>query len=178
RSWLSDELAAIDVVGAGRGAAGRRRNIFFDAIESTRCCNSVTASSRLRAISSNFLGKKSNAPASSASNVAFAPSWVNEENIKMGTGLFAMISRTAEIPSMTGISISIVITSGLSRAAFSTASFPFTATSMTSKRDSELMISLTRRRKKLESSTTNTLIAMFILIVVQLIRREKQLHTA
>ncbi|CSB84285.1 Uncharacterised protein [Vibrio cholerae] len=71
-----------------------------------------------------------------------------------------------------------MITSGLSRAAFSTASFPFTATSMTSKRDSELMISLTRRRKKLESSTTNTLIAMFILIVVQLIRREKQLHTA
>ena len=32
------------------------------------------ASSRLRAMSSNFFGKKSNAPASSASSVAFAPS--------------------------------------------------------------------------------------------------------
>ena len=75
-----------------------------------------------------------------------------------------MISRTAVIPSMTGISISIVMTSGLRVLAFSTASLPLTATSITSRRDSELMISLTRRRKKLESSTTSTLIAILFLL--------------
>ena len=34
--------------------------------------------------SSNFFGKKSKAPASNASSVALAPSWVREENIRIG----------------------------------------------------------------------------------------------
>ncbi len=42
------------------------------------------------------------------------------------------------------------------------ASLPFAALPITSNFGSALMISLTLRRKKLESSTTNTLIAMTI----------------
>ena len=63
-------------------------------------------------MSSKFLGIKSIAPASSALKVEFAPSNVKDENIKIGVGHFDMISLTAVIPSITGISTSIVITSG------------------------------------------------------------------
>ena len=49
----------------------------------------------------------------------------------MGVGHFAMISRTALMPSITGISMSMVITSGRSKIALSTASRPFWAVSIT-----------------------------------------------
>ena len=81
-------------------------------ISFTLLCKSLIASSLLRAISSNFFGKKSIAPASNASNVAVAPSRVSDENIKIGVGLLAIISLTALIPSSTGISTSMVIMSG------------------------------------------------------------------
>ncbi len=45
----------------------------------------------LREISSKFLGRKSTAPASSASSVTRAPSCVSDENIKTGVGIRCMM---------------------------------------------------------------------------------------
>ncbi len=45
-------------------------------------------------------------------NVASAPSFVSELTIITGVGLFFIINSKAVIPSIVGISISIVITSG------------------------------------------------------------------
>ena len=118
------------------------------------------------AISLNFFGRKSNAPASKASSVALAPECVNEENIIIAVGACAIICLTASMPFSNGISISMVITSGLSAIAFLTASKPFIATSITSSSGSLLRISVTRRRKKLESSTTNTLKDIYNLLPV------------
>ena len=114
-------------IGAGREKRERRRR----PISFTLFCKSAIASSLLRAMSSNFFGKKSNAPASSASRVAVAPSRVSDENIKIGVGVAAIISFTALMPSRTGISTSIVITSGFNSRALSTASRPFTAKPIT-----------------------------------------------
>ena len=49
----------------------------------------------------------------------------------MGVGHLAMISRTALMPSSTGISMSMVMTSGRNCCALSTASRPFWAVSIT-----------------------------------------------
>ena len=64
----------------------KREPLFF-ASDTILSHNFFTASDLSCAISSNFFGKKSEAPASSASNVAVAPSWVSEENISIGTCL-------------------------------------------------------------------------------------------
>ena len=60
--------------------------------------------SGLREMSSKFFGRKSTAPASSASRVTRAPSWVSEENINTGVGQRCMMCRTAVMPSIIGIS--------------------------------------------------------------------------
>ncbi len=126
----------------------------------TRDRRTRATSSRLREISSKLFGKKSSAPASSASRVALAPSWVSEENINTGFGVAAMMARTALIPSMTGISMSMVTTSGLSARTLLMASRPSTANPTTLSRGSPSSISTTRRRKNVESSTTSTRTAM------------------
>ncbi|MCY1358532.1 hypothetical protein D9M69_450690 [compost metagenome] len=60
--------------------------------------------SGVREMSSKFFGRKSTAPASSASRVTRAPSWVSEENISTGVGQRCMMCRTAVMPSIIGIS--------------------------------------------------------------------------
>ncbi|MCY1184419.1 hypothetical protein D9M73_251130 [compost metagenome] len=53
--------------------------------------NSCLTFSGLREMSSKFFGRKSTAPASSASRVTRAPSWVSEENINTGVGQRCMM---------------------------------------------------------------------------------------
>ena len=62
-----------------------------------------------------------------AFNVASAPSLVRELTIITGVGFDFIILSRAVIPSIVGISISIVITSGLNCSAISMASWPFFA---------------------------------------------------
>ena len=79
-----------------------------------------------------------------------------------------MMFFTALMPSITGISTSMVTTSGLSSATMATASLPFAAEPTTSIPGSEEIISLILLRKKLESSTIRTLIAIATLLLINL----------
>ena len=111
-------------------------------------------------MSSKFFGMKSIAPASSALKVELAPSNVNDENIKIGVGHFAMISLTAVMPSITGISTSMVITSGRSFSVIATPSLPSFASPTTCIEGSDSKISFNLLRKKDESSTIKILVAI------------------
>lgn len=164
--WLSDEFVVIDVVGVGCGVVGWCRNIFFDVIESICCCNSVMVLFWLCVIFLNFLGKKFNVLVFSVFNVVFVLLWVNEENIKMGMGLFVMIFWIVEILFMMGIFIFIVIIFGLSWVVFFMVFFLFIVILMIFKCDLELMILFMWWWKKFELLIINILIVMFIFIVV------------
>ncbi|MHC2750116.1 hypothetical protein ACVIWV_005570 [Bradyrhizobium diazoefficiens] len=59
-------------------------------------------------------GTMSTAPASNASNITFEPSSVSEEQMITGIGRCAMILRRNVMPSMRGISMSRIMTSGIS----------------------------------------------------------------
>src|SRR4051812_1714652 len=99
------------------------------------------------------------APAESASRVAEAPRSVSVLNMTMGTRLrVALIARTASMPFISGISMSIVIRSGLSWSSLPTAILPFTAVPTTSMSGSADNTSVTILRTTTESSTTITLI--------------------
>ena len=82
----------------------------------------------------------------------------------MGRGLPCIMRLVAVIPSITGISMSMVMTSGLSFVAISTASAPLAASPTTSRRGSTSSMAFTRRRKKPESSTTSTLMGIHPLL--------------
>ena len=78
--WRSDEVVVLSeavrdpVEGVAATLEERKPLMRRRPISRTFCCNTLVASSLSRAISSNFFGRKSNAPASSASKVALAPS--------------------------------------------------------------------------------------------------------
>ncbi len=101
---------------------------------------------------------KSNAPRSSAFIVIFAFLFVYPLNITTGIGSFSIMRSTAVMPSIFGISTSIVMTSGCSESAFFTASSPSLATPTTSISSSLLSMSEISTRINAESSTTSTLI--------------------
>jgi hypothetical protein len=111
-------------------------------------------------MSSSCLGKKSMAPALNASSVALLPTRVIAENMIIGVGVSAIICLTAAIPSITGISTSIVITSGANVAASITASWPLCAKPTTRKSASSSKILLMDLQIKCESSTINTLMVI------------------
>ena len=69
------------------------------------------------------------------------------------------ISRVASMPLLNGITMSIVVRSGLSSLYFSTASRPFAASPTTSK-PPDAKMSLIMLRMKIASSTTRTRFAM------------------
>ena len=73
------------------------------------------------------LATKSTAPKFSASKVASAPSLVSDETITTATGRSAMISESAVSPSICGMLMSSVTTSGWKRRFSSTASSPLRA---------------------------------------------------
>ena len=104
--------AGADAVGAGRTGRGVRNMRRFE--------TSLTFSRKsfsIRTISSDTfescLGMKSTAPSSSALRVASAPSVVSELTISTGRGISIMICRNVVSPSIRGISMSSVTTSGL-----------------------------------------------------------------
>ena len=70
----------------------------------------------------------------------------------------ARIARTASMPFISGISMSMVTRSGLSCSSFATATLPFTAVPTTSMSGSADSTSVTILRTTTESSTTITLI--------------------
>ena len=104
------------------------------------------------------LGIKSIAPNSSALNVASAPYCVSTLIIMTGFGFVFMISCNASSPSIMGISISIVITSGLRVRFLNTADLPLFAVPITSISLSLSRISVMTFLTRAESSTTMTLI--------------------
>ena len=103
-------------------------------------------------------GTKSTAPISRALNVASAPYWVRTLIMTTGFGLVLTISLSAASPSMMGISISMVITSGLSCWFLITADLPLLAVPTTSIIGSLSRISPITFLKRAESSTIRTLI--------------------
>ena len=104
------------------------------------------------------LATTSKAPISRASIVMGAPSWVREET--MTTGAMASSTKVlrAVSPSILGMFISRVMTSGLSSLAFSMTSLPSLAVPATSSLGSDSMMDLSVRLISAESSHTRTLI--------------------
>ncbi len=109
----------------------------------------------------NSFGMKSTAPYSMAFIVASAPSVVSELIIIIGIGLVSIIFLTAVNPSILGISISIVITSGFNFWTNSRASKPSFALPTISKDGSSLSIISNDLRINAESSTINILVLSF-----------------
>ena len=85
-----------------------------------------------------------------------APSWVKALTITTGASCTAKSDGNASRPETSGISTSSVITSGLSRAAWRTASRPFRAVPTISISGDELRRSASSRRINAESSTIKT----------------------
>ncbi len=102
------------------------------------------------------LGRKSTAPSSRAWRVTSAPSCVRALTITTGTSCTARSVGSASRPETSGISTSIVTTSGRSRATWTIASRPSCATPMTSISGDAVRRSVSRRRIRAESSTTRT----------------------
>ena len=99
----------------------------------------------------------SSAPAWIALKEIFRSSLPTEALItRIGVGFSAMISWVAWKPSMTGIRMSIVTTSGRSSRTSSTASWPLRATPTTLIRGSDSRIFTRTLRAKSESSATST----------------------
>ena len=102
----------------------------------------------------------SSAPAWMALNEIFRSSLLTEALItRIGVGFSAMINWVAWNPSMTGMRMSIVTTSGRSSRTRSTASWPLRATPTTLICGSDSRIFTRTLRAKSESSATSTRIA-------------------
>jgi len=99
------------------------------------------------------LAKKSTAPASSAANVSSAPSAVYADSISVGVGVSLISRSTASIPFISGISTSIVTTSGSVSATTDSASRPSSASPTTSTPPDSRMSAMSSRMNR-ESSTT------------------------
>jgi hypothetical protein len=99
---------------------------------------------------------KSTAPSSKHRSVTSAPSLVRLLSISTGVGCSCIRRWSIVTPSMTGISTSSVMTSGLSCRAISSPSCPFFAAPTTSSSASCCSRSVIIRRINIESSTTST----------------------
>ncbi|OPY25197.1 MAG: hypothetical protein A4E28_03293 [Methanocella sp. PtaU1.Bin125] len=142
------------------GIGGWSSSLVWFALQATRIF-SMSASLTLpmsREIEPEGLGTKSTAPAESAMIVCHAPSFVTADSMITGTGRSLMMVRSAVMPSILGISTSMVITSGASSRAMVIASSPFLATPTTEISPGTLSMSETMLRIRIESSTTSTLI--------------------
>jgi len=132
-----------------------------------RCCTraslarSTASASWFSTLMSSWLSvpglpTHSTAPASSARIAVSVPSIVRVETITMGVGTTCMISSTARMPSIFGISTSMVMTSGRSSRALRTASTPSHAVSMTTTPGSFSRRRWMARRMNAESSAMST----------------------
>ena len=129
--WLCGAL------GVGRAGAGLLANALLEEVDdgrifalvtvrTLRIRSAATSSSDMEIVPPGF-ATKSTAPRFSASKVAKAPFCVSDDSIMTGTGRSAIISDSAEIPSISGMLISSVTTSGLNSRFIATASLPLRA---------------------------------------------------
>ena len=102
------------------------------------------------------LATKSIAPSSSARSVTSAPRSVSVETITTGIGRRRIKRARKSMPSIRGISMSSVITSGFRSRIMSRATSGSAAAPTHSISPSRLMISVSRLRTRAESSTTTT----------------------
>jgi hypothetical protein len=131
--------------------------MFTDLAILTRSIKFCLAISMFWDIAPDGLGTKSTTPKRSASKV-IAPSVNNELSTTVGVGDSIIICRKLVKPSMTGISISKIITSGFKVLTIFKASSPFLAAPTASIFGSDFKISKTAFLMNAESSTTSTLI--------------------
>src|SRR3989442_1791341 len=150
-------------IGMGRAAVRTTRT--FAAIRTLRSSSSFTLFMS-RSIELEGFPTNSMAPSSNARSVLAAPSFDSELTITMGRGLHDMICSVACRPSMWGIMMSIVITSGLSDFAKATASRPSFARPTTCNCGSELKMFSRTLCMKAESSTTSTRNFLFAPVVI------------
>lgn len=131
---------------------------------------SVTeASSRNSLVPKRGLAMISTAPYSSALRVLCAPSSARLEQIITGSGCWLMIFCRKVKPSILGISMSSVITSGISSRMRSAATNGSAAVPITSISGSRDKMSLSVRRTTAESSTIRTRILGFSIASVRLL---------
>src|SRR6266404_2415015 len=136
----------------------------LDAVRTTRtfaATRTLRSSSSLtlcmsRSMPLEGLATNSMAPSSSALSVLAAPSFDSELTITMGRGFVVMICAVACRPSMCGMLMSMVMTSGFSDSASATASRPSLAWPATCNWSSPLKIASRTLRMNAESSTINT----------------------
>ncbi len=103
------------------------------------------------------LGMKSTAPYLSVSKVTEVPSWVSVLSMTVGVGHWIIICLRVDKPSITGMLISRVTTSGLCCLISSRASLPLVASPMISRLVSDDSILSSPLRIMAESSTMRTL---------------------
>src|SRR5712675_1019542 len=127
----------------------------FAAMRTLRSRSSLTLCMS-RSMPLEGLATNSMAPSSSALRVLAAPSLDSELTMTMGFGLVVMICAVACRPSMCGMLMSMVMTSGLSDSAMATASRPSLAWPATCNWSSALKIVSKTLRMKAESSTIKT----------------------
>ena len=128
----------------------------------TSACLILTMSSEMVP---SGLWMKSTAPSSSASNVASAPALVSEETITTGFGRCTMMRERQVRPSISGMLMSSVITSGLNASSSRNASIPL-RTASTVKSPSSSNNCTRWRRINAESSTISNLITASPLLLV------------
>ena len=134
----------------------------------TSACLILTMSSEMVP---SGLWMKSTAPSSSASNVASAPALVSEETITTGFGRCTMMRERQVRPSISGMLMSSVITSGLNASSSRNASIPL-RTASTVKSPSASNNCTRWRRINAESSTISNLITASPLLLVLETRRQ------
>src|SRR5260370_746145 len=127
----------------------------FAAMRTLRSSSSLTFCMS-RSMPLEGLATNSMAPSSSALSVLAAPSLDSELTITMGRGFVVMICAVACRPSMCGMLMSMVMTSGFNDSASATASRPSLAWPATCNWSSPLKIASRTLRMNAESSTINT----------------------
>src|SRR5262245_251819 len=173
---LRGEAAATSCCSLDRVAVRTTRT--FAAILSLRHSSSFTELMS-RSMPPLGLATKSIAPSSSDFSVTSAPSFDSELTIRIGRGLLDMMISVAWRPSMCGMLMSMLITSGLSTSVCVTASRPSRASPHTSSWGSAAMMLCSTLRMNAESSTTSTRILLPACVIFKALLpscRRRMLH--
>ena len=154
--------AAVDT-GSGSGAGTPVTILFMGAPAAalTFSTSSSATSSRRSLASAVGFCRKSIAPASSADSTC-SPAPLTTLMMTIGIGRRAICARTNATPSISGMLRSHVMTSGRISSATSSASRPSRAVATTSRNGLRDSICVTTLRTYAESSTTRTLVMLFM----------------
>src|SRR5258708_16734733 len=170
---LRGALVAISCCSLDRVAVRTTRT--FAAILSLRPSSSFTEL-MYKSMPPEGLATKSMAPSSSALSVTSAPSRDSELTIRMGRGLVDMMTSLACNPSMCGMLMSMVITSGFRTSACVTASRPSRASPHTSSCGSAVIMVCNTLRMNAESSTISTRILLLVSIMSNIFLLHNRCH--